>query len=230
VTVSDLVDSVSSQSTQNDTSSKDVNRRSKPRHKPADLDQQAQLFRALMSGLPLTAAQLAGLSAQGNLGPWTAADGSSGPQSDGLQQTLSDDWRRREVDVSMMMAAQRSMDQGAIANIQAASGPPAPDLSIAELIEKHVRRALALQETRRTSAGGEVRLELSDAVLPGTALSLRRTADGWQLSATADNKQSLERLNEFAPSLVQRFAQASLGRLEISIEAPPVTAGGREYP
>jgi hypothetical protein len=217
--VSDLVDSVSSQSTQNDTSSKDVDRRSKPRHKPADLDQQAQAFRALMLGLPLTAAQLAGLSARGNLGPWTADDGSSGPRSDGLQQTLSDDWRRREVDVSMMMAAYRAIDQGAVANIQAASAPTAPDLSIAELIEKHVRRALASQEARRTSAGGEVRLELSDAVLPGAALSLRRTADGWQLSATADNKQSLERLNEFAPALVRRFAQASLGRLEISIEA-----------
>jgi hypothetical protein len=219
VTVSDFVDSVSSQSTQNDTSSKDVERR-KPRHKPADLDQQAELFRALMSGTPLTAGQLAGLSARGNLGSLTGDEGgTTGPQSDGLQQTLSDDWHRREVDVSMMMATQRAMDQGAIPNIQAASAPTAPDLSIAELIEKHVRRVLASQETRRTSAGGEVRLELSDAVLPGTALSLRRTANGWQLSATADNKQSLERLNEFAPVLVQRFAQASLGQLEISVES-----------
>jgi hypothetical protein len=227
VTVSDLVDSVSSQSTQNDTSSKDVDRRSKPRHKPADLDQQAQLFRALMLGGPLTAAQLAGLSARG---AWSADDGSSGPQGEGMQQTASEDWRRREVDVSMMMAAQRAMDQGAIANIQAASAPTAPDLSIAELIEKHVRRALASQETRGTSAGGELRLELSDAVLPGTALSLRRTAGGWRLSATADNKQSLERLSEFAPALVQRFAQASLGELEVSIGGPEMTAGGREDP
>ena len=216
--MSEFIDSVSSQPTQDVPSSKDDDHRSKPRHKPADLPQQAQLFRALMSGTPLTAQQLAGLSARGNLGPWTADEGTARPQSDGLQQTLSDDWHRREVDVSMMMAAQKAIDQGAIPSIQAASAPTAPDLSIAELIEKHVRRALASQETRRTSAGGEVRLELSDAVLPGTALSLRRTADGWQLSATADNKQSLERLNEFAPALVQRFAQASLGRLEISVE------------
>jgi hypothetical protein len=72
----------------------------------------------------------------------------------------------------------------------------------------------------RSSTDGEVRIELSDAVFPGTALSLKRTADGWHLNATADNRQSLDKLNHFAPALIERFARASLGHLQVSLDSP----------
>lgn len=111
-------------------------------------------------------------------------------------------------------------------------GPPAastavpftdPSASLAELIEIHVRRTL-LSVGADGTGGDEVRIELSDAVLPGTSLALRRLPGGWQLSAVADNSQSLQRLTRFAPALVKRFAAASLGSLEIQ------TALGLEPP
>src|SRR6201996_2736904 len=77
--------------------------------------------------------------------------------------------------------------------------PPAsasPDAELAELIDRHVRRLLAQTES---CSAAEVRIELSDEVFPGTALRLKRTADGWHLTATADNRRSLDKLNEFAP-------------------------------
>jgi hypothetical protein len=98
--------------------------------------------------------------------------------------------------------------------------PPAtasPDAELAELIDRHVRRLLARTESRGEA---EVRIELSDEVFPGTAFRLRRTADGWHLTATADNRQSLDKLNEFAPALSERFERAALGRLQVSVESP----------
>jgi hypothetical protein len=187
--------------------------------------QQALLFRSLMDA-PITVRQLAELSArnadvelaergagahpdQWSLGPWTPAGARNGFQD------LADRSHQSAVDVSAMLQAQHLVDQGP--GCQAAAG--APDPSIAELIEKHVRRALASVEAR-SSTDGEVRIELSDAVFPGTALSLKRTSEGWQLTATADNRQSLDKLNHFAPSLVERFARASLGHLRVCLESP----------
>jgi hypothetical protein len=193
---------------------------------PADVRQQALLFRSLMDA-PITVRQLAELAArnadvelaergagahpdQWTLGPWTPADGRNGFQD------LADRSHQSAVDVSAMLQAQHLIDQGP--GYQAAAGA-APDPSIAELIEKHVRRALASVEAR-SSTDGEVRIELSDAVFPGTALSLKRTSEGWQLTATADNRQSLDKLSHFAPSLVERFARASLGHLRVCLESP----------
>ena len=216
---------------------------------PADVRQQALLFRSLMDA-PVTVRQLAELAAQNadvalaerdaggtRLDPWaldprtsdqrtldqrtqdqwtpsqwTPADG-----RDGLQD-LADRSHPSAIDVSAMIQAQQLISQGPGTQPAAAAG--APDPSIAELIEKHVRRALASVEAR-SSTDGELRIELSDAVFPGTALSLQRTSDGWQLTATADNRQSLDKLNHFAPALVERFARASLGHLRISLEGLP---------
>lgn len=89
-----------------------------------------------------------------------------------------------------------------------------PSVSLTQLIEIHVRRTLLSMSADGTGTD-EVRIELSDAVLPGTSLALRRLPGGWQLSAVADNSQSLQRLTRFAPALVKRFAAASLGSLEI---------------
>jgi hypothetical protein len=194
---------------------------------PADVRQQALLFRSLMDA-PITVRQLAELAArnadvelaergagahpdQWTLGRWTPADGRNGFQD------LADRSHQSAVDVSAMLQAQQLIDQGPGCQPAAAAGSPDP--SIAELIEKHVRRALASVEAR-SSTDGEVRIELSDAVFPGTALSLKRTSEGWQLTATADNRQSLDKLNHFAPSLVERFARASLGHLRVCLESP----------
>jgi hypothetical protein len=163
---------------------------------PADVRQQALLFRSLMDA-PVTVRQLADLAAR---------------------KDLAEHPRPSAVDVSAMLQAQHVIDQGP--GFQPAAPAGAPDPSIAELIEKHVRRALASVQAR-SSTNDEVRIELSDAVFPGTALSLQRTPEGWQLTATADNRQSLDKLNHFAPALVERFARASLGHLRVSLESPP---------
>jgi hypothetical protein len=197
---------------------------------PADVRQQAQLFRTLMDA-PITVRQLAEMagrvevpergagadqdrSAQDrwSLDRWNPAD-----SRDGLQD-LANHSHQPAVDVSAMIQAQHLIEQGPGGQPAAPAG--AADPSIAELIEKHVRRALASIQAR-SSTDDEVRIELSDAVFPGTALSLKRTADGWHLNATADNRQSLDKLNHFAPALVERFARASLGHLQVSLESPP---------
>jgi hypothetical protein len=100
----------------------------------------------------------------------------------------------------------------------AASTPAgaAADPAVAQLMEWHIRRILASAGSDR--AADEIRIELSDAVFPGTALTLKRTPDGWHLAATADNRHSLDELNRFAPALVERFAQASLGRLQVTLD------------
>jgi len=205
---------------------------------PADVRQQAQLFRTLMDA-PITVRQLAEMAARNTdvevpergaganpdalaqdrwtLDRWTLDRWTQGDSRDGLQDLASHS-HQSAVDVSAMIQAQHVIEQGPAGQPAAPAG--AADPSIAELIEKHVRRALASIQAR-SSTDDEVRIELSDAVFPGTALSLKRTADGWHLNATADNRQSLDKLNHFAPALVERFARASLGHLQVSLESPP---------
>jgi Type III secretion protein (HpaP) len=104
-----------------------------------------------------------------------------------------------------------------------AISPPDPGLSLTELIELHVRRTLL-----STSADGmgadEVRIELSEAVLPGTTLSLKREPGGWQLAVVTANPQSRERIDRHADALVKRFAAASLGFLRVVPEADEANA------
>ncbi len=180
---------------------------------PGELRDQAKWFKQLLSG-PLTARELAALAARGSaaaLGgsPLDTEEGDDG--SDGL----SGGAQHQDLDVSAMLTAQHAVSQGPVPQAAIATG--APDLTLAELIEKHIRRALSSQQAGRGSAAQELRLELSDAVLPGASLALRRTEGGWKLSATADNHRTLEQLNRYAPALVERFERASLGRLEIEI-------------
>ena len=195
---------------------------------PADVRQQALLFRSLMDE-PITVRQLAELAARSadvdvaerragaGPDPWTTDRWTPAGGRNDLQD-LAAHPHQSAVDVSAMLQAQQQIDQGP--GCQAAPPAGAPDPSIAELIEKHVRRALASVQAR-SSTDGEVRIELSDAVFPGAALSLKRTPEGWHLNATADNRQSLDKLNHFAPALIERFARASLGHLQVSLESPP---------
>lgn len=192
--MSDFLPSVNSQGK---TNSKPAEEAPESRQEPSDLAERAETFRALMAGLPLTDEQQAML---------------------GGHPSGSGDLKRRGVDISEMLAMQRTIDLAFPPPVEAPPASVPPDLSIAELMEKHVRRTLA-SEGISPARTGELRLELSDAVLPGTSLSLRQTPEGWQLSATADNRQSLDKLNEFAPELVRRFSQASLGRLEVRVDS-----------
>lgn len=180
-----------------------------------------QLFRTLM-GTPKFAWQWAELAARdaGFRATWAestwgaeSAPGDGNMDRDGFRYP-DHELRRGELDVSSQLSSQHVIDGATPAQVIAAAG--APDLTFAELVEKHVRRALA--SATDDGAGGEMQIELSDAVLPGTALSLRRTPQGWQLLATSGNKQSRETFVRFAPALVARFAQCSLGRLQISFD------------
>ena len=116
-------------------------------------------------------------------------------------------------DAAALLIASQPLN-GATAAAQTAAAVADPGPSIAELIERHVRRTLA---ARSTGAGSteEVHLELTDAVLPETQLSLKRGPSGWQLLAVTGRRSSLERLEEFAPQLIKRFAHACLGCLEV---------------
>jgi hypothetical protein len=165
-----------------------------PPDAPADLREQGMLFRSLLE-VPQTARQWAEFSTYRNLADRSHDQGG---------------------DTGGLLQAQTPLDAGqAFQPAAATAAPGAPDPAIAELIERHIRRALASVDAG--SSEGEVRIELSDAVFPGTALTLKRMADGWQLTATADNRQSLDELNQFAPDLVERFEKASLGHLRITL-------------
>jgi hypothetical protein len=131
----------------------------------------------------------------------------------GGQQHLADSYNHAGTDVSSSPLYQQSTSNST-PDPQAVAAAPDPDLTFAELLERHVRRTLATNSTARPG-GDEVRIELTDVVLPDTALSLRRNSQGWSLLAVTGNRDSLERLDRFAPALVQRFAAASLGELEI---------------
>lgn len=114
------------------------------------------------------------------------------------------------------MQQQASIGAGHVSQPSVSTVTGAPDPAVAQLMEWHIRRILASAGSDR--AADEIRIELSDAVFPGTALTLKRTADGWHLAATADNRHSLDELNRFAPALVERFAQASLGHLQVTLD------------
>lgn len=179
---------------------------------PSELTEQGRAFRDLLTGTT-TPRELAELAARANAKPFqpvpTASDfDTHGPLTGNTLQDASDG--------SMMAAVHRLVEQGATP--QAVAAASAPELTFAELVEKHVRRMLA-SERASGASGGELHIEMSDAVLPGMALSLRRTPAGWQLVASGRNLQSRDRLQEFGPALVERFERCALGRLEIALEA-----------
>jgi hypothetical protein len=197
----------------------------------ASLDQDGSSAQVPASELPLDAvkALLAGrdpLSAQ-ELASWSAlwsayapdddADADSTLATSGTgsgQKYLQDSRNHAGTDISSLSMHQSSASNS-ISDPQAVAASADPDLTFAELIARHVRRALATTRSTARSGGGEVRIELTDIVLPETTLSLRHSAQGWHLLGVTGNRQSLERLDRFAPALVRRFAAASLGQLEV---------------
>jgi Type III secretion protein (HpaP) len=175
--------------------------------------QQGQLFRSLMTGDQATDQQGA-LPGHGLVPAREQAEWGFGS---GLGAALDDTLHRNDVDIAAQLLAQRLLDAGPMLQAAVSAGA-APDMTFAELMEKHIKRALVSAGVTDDSEGGEIRLELSDAILPSTTLSLRRTADGWELHAVTANSQSRQALARFAPSLVARFAQSALGQLQVSLD------------
>jgi len=192
------------------------------------LQQQAEAFRALLGsgppvkGATVTARELAHWAAGMSTAEALARAAREDPE---LGQGAWDNPVSSEVLLQKDSPADASADASAslqwvAAQVQASSpavaagGAAEAELTFAELVEKHVRRTLVMLESA-TSNGDEVRLELSDAVLPGTAMTLRRAPGGWQLLASTDNREALERIRQYSPALIERFARASLGSLEV---------------
>jgi hypothetical protein len=165
------------------------------------LELQARLFRELMSD-PRSASPETDDSSLAHTGT-----------RESVLHVTADSGRPDNVDVSSLL---HSAPQASIATVemQAPAATADPEPTFAELVERHVRRSLATRATSRQESD-EVRLEMTDAVLPETQLSLRRSPDGWHLLAVTGDRGSLERLEQFAPALVKRFANASLGSLEV---------------
>ena len=182
-----------------------------------DLELQARLFRDLMSESRPAQALASWSALRSTTGPYDPATddsilGRGGYGSSDGQQHLNTGTGRTEVDVaSLLSVVQPSIATGP----DQAAAVADPEPTFAELIERHVRRTLAATRDGARDAGNEVRLELTDAVLPETSLSLRRSGGGWQLVAMSANRDSLERVEQFTPALVERFANASLGSLEV---------------
>lgn len=176
--------------------------------------QQGKLFRSLMAG-PDSEDRRPELLVRGGSVPARGQDDDDSGEND--YGALGDGLHRGNVDIAAQLLAQRLLESGPQLQGTAAAAA-APDPTFAELMVKHIRRALVSADAADDS-GGEVRLEMSDAVLPGTVLSLRRTEEGWQLHAVTANAESRQTLTRFAPTLVERFAQGSLGRLRISLDA-----------
>jgi hypothetical protein len=182
-----------------------------------ELELQARLFRDLMSESRPAQALASWSALRSTTGPYDPATddsilGRGGYGSSDGQQHLNTGTGRSEVDVASLL----SVAQPAIATgPDQAAAVADPEPTFAELIERHVRRTLAATRDGGRGADNEVRLELTDAVLPETSLSLRRSGGGWQLVAMSANRDSLERVEQFAPGLVERFANASLGSLEV---------------
>jgi hypothetical protein len=225
--MSDSVNSLSNSSAANNahatSSTSDAKATTSGDASPADADgsgqpdsfvlQQGKLFRSLMAGPDSEERRPEFLVRGGSVPAREQADDDSGESDYGA---LGDGLRRGNVDVAAQLLAQRLLEAGPqLQGTPAAAA--APDPTFAELMVKHIRRALVSADAADDS-GGEVSLEMSDAVLPGTVLSLRRTEEGWQLHAVTANAESRQTLTRFAPTLVERFAQGSLGQLRISLD------------
>lgn len=197
--------------TSSDTSPADADASGQP---DAFVLQQGKLFRSLMAG-PDPGERRPELLLRGGAVPAHEQDDDDSGESG--YGTLGDGLHHGNVDIAAQLLAQRLLEAGPqLQGTPAAAA--APDPTFAELMVKHIRRALVSADAADDS-GGEVRLEMSDAVLPGTILSLRRTEEGWQLHAVTANAESRHTLTRFAPTLVERFAQGSLGQLRISLDA-----------
>lgn len=114
-----------------------------------------------------------------------------------------------------------------------AGGPPAPvttsTTAVIDLIEKHVRQLLISEGGLSYRPTSKILLRLNRNTLAATELLLSRTDSGWRLHANARSADALHVIEEFTPELAKRFADRSLGKIEVE---PELHAGSdhRENP
>lgn len=107
---------------------------------------------------------------------------------------------------------------------QEVAAPPAAgavDRELFELLARHVGSVL-----RPAGTGpSRIALRLDPRVFGGTDLWIEETAGGWRLDARSDDPRLVEALAALSGRLVERFAAAGLGALEVHCPAPDGVAG-----
>lgn len=140
--------------------------------------------------------------------PYTAAD-------DGSPDTGFDAGEPPVLTVSTLAPAPGTVGAATASVSQA---PPAYHAAVvAQLLEKHVRQLLVSESGGVHSDQPSVMLNLTDAVLPGTQITLTQTQSGWKLASQSTSTSSYRVVNEMAPQLKERFAERGLGELELDI-------------
>lgn len=97
----------------------------------------------------------------------------------------------------------------------AAAVVPPPAAGLADLIEKHVRQLLVSDSARSGGNDARIMLRMTDGSLPGTDLTLTRSANGWELRADVMTASARDALQQCAPDLAKRFGETGLGEIHL---------------
>lgn len=162
---------------------------------------------------------------KGNAAPTTAPDRSDAQtegavlRRSGRQDERFSGGQEQEADVlkpaelAALYQAQLVMREVHVPPPNAAPVAHANPQKLADLLERHVRQ-LAVGSGGAAS-DKEILLRLTDSTLPGTDLMLTKTASGWKLNGQIRSLDSYLALQDAGPRLAERFAERSLGVLEI---------------
>ncbi|MFK8014898.1 MAG: hypothetical protein AB8G17_05625 [Gammaproteobacteria bacterium] len=114
----------------------------------------------------------------------------------------------------------QTMAPGGVASALATAATVTPGYSaavVAQLLEKHVKQLLVSDSTAVRSEQPSVMLNLTDAVLPGTQLTLTQTEQGWRLDSRSSSASSYRAVRDLAPQLQERFSERGLGELLLDV-------------
>lgn len=115
------------------------------------------------------------------------------------------------------LAATSSTPALAAASTGSAQLPAYNAAAVAQLLEKHVRQLLVSESRSARGDTPQVMLNLTDAVLPGTQLTLTQTEGGWTLASSSTSTDSYRIIRELAPQLQARFGERGLGDLDLQV-------------
>ena len=94
---------------------------------------------------------------------------------------------------------------------------------VSQLMEKHVKQLLVSESSSRRDDKLSVMLNMTDAVLPGTQLTLTQTDAGWRLDSQSTSTASYRAIRDLAPELQARFAERGLGELTLDVNMREAT-------
>ncbi|MFK7888040.1 MAG: type III secretion HpaP family protein [Gammaproteobacteria bacterium] len=115
------------------------------------------------------------------------------------------------------LAATSPGQVAAAATATGSAGPAYNAAAVAQLLEKHVRQLLVSESRSARGDTPQVMLNLTDAVLPGTQLTLTQTEGGWQLASSSTSTDSYRVIRDLAPQLQERFSERGLGELDLQV-------------